>query len=92
MCTVDADGKLKKSFDGNSEQMDGLFYLSVDGNGFVMVADRMKSRILLLDSDLKFQREILTNAKQETRITKSIQDSSGRVKWSTVCGCQRIGQ
>ena len=63
VCTVDADGKLKKSFDGKSEQMGRPFYLSVDGNGFVMVADQKNSRVLLLDSDLKFQREILTKAK-----------------------------
>ena len=88
VCTVDADGKLKKSFGGKSGstvgQMDCPVYLSVDGNGFVMVADRMNSRVLLLDSDLKFQREILTKAKHGLR--RSMEDSSGRVKRSTVCG------
>ena len=44
VCVVDADGKLKKSFGGkcgsNIGQMNDPVYLSVDGNGFVMVADR----------------------------------------------------
>ena len=81
MRTVDADGKLKKSFDGKAEQMDGLSYLSVDGNGFVMVADQMNCRVLFLDSDLKFQREILTKAKHGLRHPWRIHldESNGRL-------------
>ena len=79
VCVVDADGKLKKSFGGKRGstigQMNRPVYLSVDGNGFVMVADRGNSRVLLLDSDLEFKREILSKGK--TRITTSSEDSSG---------------
>ena len=64
VCIVDADGKLKKSFGGKRGstigQMDNPRYLSVDGNGFVMVVDELNHRILLLDRDLEFKREILS--------------------------------
>ena len=85
VCTVDADGKLKKSFGGKSGstigQMNSPVYLSVDGNGFVMVADQENSRVLLLDSDLKFQREILTKAKHGLRVLCRIHldESNGRL-------------
>lgn len=39
--------------------MNGPFHLGVDRNGFVMVADRRNSRVLLLDSELELKREIL---------------------------------
>ena len=64
VCVVDADGKLEKSFGGKCGssigQMDYPVHLSVDGNGFVMVADRRNTRVLLLDPDLKFKRVILS--------------------------------
>ena len=64
VCTVDADGKLEKSFGGKcgstNAQVSFPVYLSVDGNGFVMVADPANCRVLLLDSDLQFKREILS--------------------------------
>ena len=63
VCTVNADGKLVKSFDGEYtsalEEMMLPVHLSVDGNGFVMVADQWNSRVLLLDSNLDFMREII---------------------------------
>ena len=84
VCTVDADGKLKKSFGGKSGSTIGQMcpvYLSVDGNGFVMVADQRNNRVLLLDSDLKFQREILTKAKHGLRNPWRIHldESNGRL-------------
>ena len=85
VCIVDADGKLKKSFDGKPgstvEQMENPVYLSVDGNGFVIVADQRNSRVVLLDSDLKFHREILTKAKHGLRKLWRIHldESNGRL-------------
>lgn len=69
LCIVDANGKLKKSFGGICgsaiEQMNYPIHLSVDGNRFVMVVDQENRRVLLLNSDLKFKREILSKDKHE---------------------------
>lgn len=43
------------------------FYLAVDGNGFFMVADYHNNRVLLLDSDLKIQRKILSKGEHGIR-------------------------
>ena len=67
VCVVSSDGKLKKSFGGEPGstigQMNLPYSLFVDGNGFVMVADHNNNRVLLLDSDLQFKREILSKKK-----------------------------
>src|SRR6218665_1834584 len=64
VCIVDADGKLKKSFGGNCGstvgQMNRPFYLAVDEHGSVMVADERNRRVLLLDSELNYMRELLS--------------------------------
>ena len=64
VCIVDSDGNLTKSYGekcgSKVPQLFKPFYLSVDVNGFVMVADQVNSRVLLLDSDLEFKREILS--------------------------------
>jgi len=66
---VDEDGNLTKSFVGecisSSGQMDYPISLSIDGNGFVMVAYRNSGRVLLLDSDLEYRREILSKEIRE---------------------------
>ena len=68
VCVVDTDGKLKKSFGRRcgsaTGQLNFPVYLSVDGNGFVMVADRDNNQIVLLDSNLDFKRVILSKAEQ----------------------------
>ena len=87
LCTVDADGKLKRSFDGKCgstfAQLKYPFYLSVDGNAcsFVMVADTMNCRVLLLDSDLQFKREILSKESHGLRRPTKIllDESNGRL-------------
>ena len=60
---VDEEGRLKKCFGGKRGSTKGKMicpeYLAVDGNGFVMVADRGNSRILVLQPDLEFNKEIL---------------------------------
>lgn len=60
VCLVDADGRLKKSFGGKCGSTTGQLnrpgYLSVDRNGFVLVAD--SNRVLLLDSELNFRSNI----------------------------------
>lgn len=62
VCIVDADGKLRKSFGGKPGysigQLNSPVHLSVDGNGFVMVADKLNSRVMLLDRNLEFMGEI----------------------------------
>ena len=84
ICTVDAYGRLKRSFGGNcgpsNEQMKRPVYLSVDENGFVLVADQFNSRVLLLDSNLTFQREILSEEKHGLRHpARIILDESSRI-------------
>ena len=72
VCVVDGDGNLKKSFGGNPGSTIGELnlpvYLSVDENGFVMVVDQANRRVLLLDSDLKFRKEILSGEKHGLRV------------------------
>lgn len=85
VCVVDADGQLKKSLCGKCRSIIGDVkhpgYLAVDGNEFVMVVDRFNSRVLLLDSDLEFKKEILSKEKHRlqnpTRIL--LDESNGRV-------------
>ena len=86
VCLMDGDGKLKKSFGGKSASTIGYMkepvHLSVDGNGFVMVVDRDNNRVLLLDSDLEFKREILSKGEKHglrrpTRI--HLDESNGRL-------------
>lgn len=76
VCLVDADGVLKKSFGGKRGstigQLDRPVYLSVDRSGFVMVADNLNNRILLLDSDLNLRREIISEEKYGLRNPSSI--------------------
>ena len=85
LCIVDAVGKLKRSFGEecgpNSEQMNSLVYLSVDGNGNVLVVDDCNSRVLLLDSNLKFLRVILSAEKHGLQLPSRIilDESNGRM-------------
>ena len=85
VCVLDADGNLIKSFGGQRGSTIGQLnlpvHLSVDGNGFVVVADRENSRVLLLDPDLKFKREILSKSKHGLRRPQRIllDESNGRL-------------
>lgn len=76
LCIMDADGKLVKSFGtkcgSNNEQLNRPVHLCVDGNGFVLVADQYNDRVLLLDSNLRFQREILSKVKHGLLCPKRI--------------------
>ena len=67
LSTMDANGKLLRVFERKrAANITGLhlpFYLSVDGDGFFLVADQMKRRVLLLDSNLEIKREILSDKK-----------------------------
>ena len=68
VCMVDSDGRIRKSFGGKcgstNDQMNRPVYLSVDGNGFVMVADQLNGRVLLLDSNLDYKRILLSKDKK----------------------------
>src|SRR6218665_1021865 len=85
VCIVDAEGRLIKSFDGNlgsgNDQMRFPVYLAVDANGLVLVVDEWNRRILLLDSNLKFKKEILSDKNDGIRrISRIILDeSTGRM-------------
>src|SRR6218665_3445949 len=70
VCIVDAGGQLKTSVNLESHnigQLNNPKHLAVDENGFVMVADRDNSRILLFDSELEFKGEILSKEKHDLR-------------------------
>ena len=85
VCIVDTDGKLNKSFGGKrgseNGQVNGPVYLSVVGNGFVMVVDRGNCRVLLLDSDLELKREVLLKESHGLRRPERIllDESNGRL-------------
>jgi len=71
VCIVDADGKIRKSFNSNRGTSVGQItrpvYMAIDRRGFVFVADQGNSRVLLLDSALKFKKEILSVEKHGLR-------------------------
>jgi len=77
------DGKLEKSFDGKSTigQMNIPSHLAFDGKGFVMVADKVNSRILLLNSDLEFVRVLISKERHKLRFPMRIllDESNGRM-------------
>lgn len=71
VCIVDANGNVEKSFTGRIGLADQLLsyptYLAVDRNGYVMVVDQTNCRVLLLDSNLKFIRELISANKHGLR-------------------------
>ena len=88
VCIVSEDGTLtcKVSYDvtyfSSTRNMNVPFHMFVDGNGFVMVVDRKNGRVLLLDSNLKFKREILSEEEKHglRRPTRILMDeSNGRL-------------
>lgn len=85
VCIVNACGKLIKSFDGKCGSSNGEMkrpaYLSVDGNGFILIADEFNSRVLQLDKNLKFKREILSQERHGLRQPSRIvlDESNGRM-------------
>lgn len=68
VCLVDESGKFQKSYGGKSGsgqgQMNQPNHVVVDGKGNVLVADKFNDRVLLLNSELAFGREILSKGKQ----------------------------
>lgn len=76
VCLIDAKNKkIKKSFGKVSgktfKQLDCPSHLAIDEFGSVFVCDRRNVRVLLLDSDLKLNREILSKeivSKQEHKL------------------------
>src|SRR6218665_3278410 len=85
VCVVDAEGNLKKSFgSGVVSSIRNLCEpvgMAIDGNGFVMVLDRGNSRVLLLDSDLQFKKEILSKESHGLRSPCgiSLDETNGRL-------------
>lgn len=64
VCAINSDGVLLKSYGkkkgSDKQQMNRPVYLTEDANGNVLVADTKNSRILLLNSALDFQRELIS--------------------------------
>ena len=86
VCILDEYGKQLKSFDGKPGGSSFVtpycpYHLSVDGNGFVLVVDLFSNRVLLLDSNLTFKREILSEEKHGLRHPSKIflDESSSRI-------------
>lgn len=66
VCLVNSDGVSLRSFSdpsspSSSSALNLPVYLAVDGGGNVLVADLNNSRVLLLDSQLRFVRELVTD-------------------------------
>jgi len=64
---VDITGRMLRTF----TDVDALRHLSVDSEGRVLVADRLKHRILLLNSELQLQRVLIDT------------DSQVKLRWPT---------
>ena len=103
VCLVDDGGKVKKIFGGKREstflQVNEPVCLFVDRNGFVLVADRDNHRVLLLDADLKFKRELLTGERHALRHPRRIllDEPNGRLfvadnKWDSKDMTYKDGQ
>lgn len=66
VCAINSDGVLLKSYgkkkgsDKQQQQLNRPVYLTEDANGNVLVADMRNSRVLLLNSALDFQRELIS--------------------------------
>lgn len=94
VCLVDSDGKVKKFSSGkNGSVGNGMkrpVYLAVDGGGSWMVVDQWNSRVLLLDSNLKYVKEVLSKEGHGLRRPSRIllDESKGRLlvvdnEWDT---------
>ena len=58
VCQVDSDGRIISVYN-NQQQLDWPCHLSIDSEGKMFIADRLKHRILLLTSDLQLDRVLL---------------------------------
>lgn len=63
VCIIDSNGKILHSFGSEkghgNESLNVPVYLAVDRKGYVLVADKYNNRIIMLNSELKFQRELI---------------------------------
>lgn len=71
VCLVNSKGRTEKCFDGKTgkgygEMMERPWHFVVDSEGFIIVVDVDKGRILLLNSSLEYQKELLS-AEDELR-------------------------
>lgn len=99
---MDVNGNIKRFFDGRrpgaTGGMNSPNHLAVDQDGFVVVADRDSCRVLLLDSDLEFQKELISSQQFQLRHPWRIQlDESNRLfvatnEWNPVRGLWERGQ
>lgn len=66
VCAIDSEGVLLKSYGkkkgSDKQQMNRPIYLTEDANGNILVADMKNNRILLLNSALDLQRELISAA------------------------------
>lgn len=63
VCMLDSNGGLLQSFGSRkghgNESLNVPVHLAVDRKGYVLVADKYNNRIIVLNSELKFQRELI---------------------------------
>ena len=63
VCMIDSNGKEMKSYGGRAGsgigQMNWPCYLTIDRNGFILVADYSNNRIIQLNASLEFIREFI---------------------------------
>ena len=63
VCIIDSNGRMMKSYGGGPGsgigQMNLPFYLAINRNGFILVADYYNNRIIQLNASLEFIREFI---------------------------------
>ena len=63
VCIIDVNGRMMKSYGGGKGsgigQMNWPCYLTIDRNGFILVAERKNNRVIQLDASLEFIREYI---------------------------------
>ena len=65
MCKVNKEGKRSHNYGSAREKLNMPVHFAVDSNNYVIVVDHFNDRLLLFDSELKFQANIVPKYKQK---------------------------
>ena len=90
VCLIDNGGNLIKSFgstkgSGNAN-LSGPYRLVVDRNGFILVADYSNNRVVLLNKQLEYVKDIIpTSMKLNKIFTLFLDEDDGRLYVSDTC-------